>query len=100
MSPTRMYIHQIDKYEVHCPIEDGEHVRELWVEFQKALQIVLKKLDRELGKTAILSGLPELRGVGVKHKGVLYTAFGEGFSVTLLDKEALRKIAKKVQTAD
>ena len=91
----KMYVHRVGKFEVRCPFESPDEAAKLFEAFNESAQIAIHKMDKKLGKSELQVGLPEIRGVGVEFNGEMMTTFGEGFSVTFLDREMLQKIADR-----
>jgi hypothetical protein len=96
METRKLYIHQVGDFEVRCPFPENADAAALWENFLPAAKTILHKLDKQAGKTALVAGLPEIRGVGVPFRGELLTAYGEGFAVTFLDSTNLARIAAKI----
>jgi hypothetical protein len=96
MDAKKLYIHHVGDFEVRCPFAEPDAATELWDTFLPAAKMLLHKLDKAAGQTALVAGLPEIRGVGVPFRGELLTAYGEGFAVTFLDSTNLSRIAAKI----
>lgn len=99
MARRKIATHQLGDYEINCPFEDPEEAKALWEAFLPSVKQIINKADKDLGKTAVQAGLPEIRGVGVQFRDEVLTAFGEGFSVTFLDKENLAEAAARLEAA-
>ena len=100
MDDRKLSVHEVGDYEMRCPFADRETAERLWNAFAPTVQMILRKMDQEVGKTVIQSGLPEIRGVGISFDGELLTAFGEGYSVTFLDAAGLKRIAERLPPSD